>query len=54
MDANREETLPFFVPDNARRLPVKALRVVFLHDPSQVAKSTKVEIVGFTLVPRAY
>lgn len=54
MDANREETLPYFVPDSPRRVPVKALRVVFLHDPSQVAKSTKVEIVGFTLVPRAY
>jgi hypothetical protein len=54
MEGSAEETLPYFVPDAPRRLPVKALRVVFLHDPSQVAKSTKAAIVGFTLVPRAY
>jgi hypothetical protein len=54
MERHAEETLPYFVPDTPRRLPVKALRVVFLHDPSQIAKSSKVAIVGFTLVPRAY
>ena len=54
LDQNVEETLPYFVPAVERRLPVTAIRLVFQHDPSQGVKSTKVEVVRFTLVHRSY
>ena len=53
MDLNAEETLQYFVPD-ARRQPVQALRLIFHHDPSQGAKSTRVSVLRFALVPRSY
>ena len=53
MDRNAEETLQYFVPD-ATRQPVRALRLIFQHDPSQGEKSTKVSVLRFALVPRSY
>ncbi len=54
IESTAEETLNYRVPAVPHRLPVKALRVVFHHNPSQGAQSTRVAIVRFTLVPRGY
>jgi hypothetical protein len=51
---NGEQTLPYFVPAAPRRPLVKAIRLVFRKDPSRATRSTRVEIVSFTLVPRGY
>jgi hypothetical protein len=48
-----EETLPYFVPAAGKRPPVKAFRLVF-ENGLGAARSTRVEIVSFTLVPRPY
>jgi hypothetical protein len=48
-----EETLSYFVPAAGKRPPVKALRLVF-DNGLEAARSTRVEIVSFSLVPRAY
>lgn len=54
LDRNAEETLPYFVPAAPKRPPVRALRLIFRHDPAMAARSTKIAIVSFTLVPRGY
>jgi hypothetical protein len=54
LNRNAEETLPYFVPAAPKRPPVRALRLVFRHDPTSGARSTKIAIVSFTLVLRGY
>jgi hypothetical protein len=54
LQSGSEETLPYFVPAAAARPVVKALRLVFRHDPGRAATNTRVEVVRFTLVPRGY
>jgi hypothetical protein len=51
MNAEPEETLEFEVP-RIPDLKVKAIRVIFRHNPMEASHSTQVAIQRFTFVPR--
>ena len=51
MNAEPEETLEFAVP-NIPDFKVKAIRVIFRHNPMEASHSTQVAIQRFTFVPR--
>jgi hypothetical protein len=52
MSSEPEETLEFEVPAATAGLPVRAIRVVFRHNPMEASHSTQVAIQRFTFLPR--